>query len=185
MERSRPAAAIAVAFVGAGVAAVAWNTPQSKRQPSIVRINPAVDALIPARARIEKVASGMGFTEGPVWIVTERCLLFSDIPRNRVMKWSEQSAATVFLGNSGYSGPGPGEGSNGLALDREGRLILCEHGNRRVSRLEQDGTQTTLAEQYKGKRLNSPNDVVVRSNGDLYFTDPPFGLPLKEKDPNK
>lgn len=127
----------------------------------------------------------MGFTEGPVWIVTERCLLFSDIPRNRVMKWSEKSAASVFLGNSGYSGSGPGEGSNGLALDREGRLILCEHGNRRVSRLEQDGTQTTLAERYEGKRLNSPNDVVVRSNGDLYFTDPPFGLPLKEKDPNK
>lgn len=175
----------AVAFL-ASVAAMGWSASQQRRPPSIIRLDPDLDSILPRDARIEPVASGFGFTEGPVWITGKQYLLFSDIPRNRVMKWSEATGVSVYLDHSGYSGTRPdGEGSNGLAIDREGRLILCEHGNRRVSRLEQDGSQTTLADRYQGKRLNSPNDVVVRSNGDLYFTDPPFGLPLKDKDPGK
>lgn len=174
-----------VLFV-ACVAGIAWRSPQQTRPPTVIRIDPELDSIISPSARIEPIASGFGFTEGPVWIAAEQCLLFSDIPRNRIMKWSERTSVSVFLKKSGYSGPRPdGEGSNGLTLDHQGRLILCEHGNRRVSRLERDGSKITLADRYEGKRLNSPNDVVVRSNGDLYFTDPPFGLPLKDKDPGK
>ena len=182
----RSSLAIPAAAFLACVAGTGWNASQHKRSPSIIRIDPELGSILPRDARIERVASGFGFTEGPVWITGKQCLLFSDIPRNRVMKWSGAAGVTVYLEHSGYLGTRPdGEGSNGLAIDGEGRLILCEHGNRRVSRLELDGNKTTLADRYEGKRLNSPNDVVVRSNGDLYFTDPPFGLPLKEKDPGK
>ena len=136
---------------------------------------------------MDNVASGFGFVEGPVWVRSGQYLLFSDIPRNEVMRWSAKEGVRVFLQPSGYTGrPRPKvEGSNGLALDSQGRLVLCEHGDRRISRLNPDGTRTTLIAAFEGKRLNSPNDAVFRSDGDLYFTDPPLGLRLKQKDPEK
>jgi sugar lactone lactonase YvrE len=119
-------------------------------------------------AQVEKVADGFQFTEGPVW-VPEGYLLFSDIPANTIYKWApDKGQAEVFRRPTGHS--------NGLTLDRQGRLLACEH-DRRVSRIEPDGTVVTLAERYQAKRLNSPNDIVVRSDGGIYFTDPPYGLP--------
>src|SRR5581483_9613673 len=155
---------------------------------SVERMDPALDAIVPADARIEKLAGGFKFTEGPVW-VHSGYLLFSDIPNNVINKWTPDGKVTVYLKPSGYSGPIPpsGElpGSNGLTLDRQGRLLICQHGNRRLVRVEKNGKQTVLADKYKGKRLNSPNDVVVKSDGSIYFTDPPYGLPKEDADPAK
>jgi gluconolactonase len=155
---------------------------------SVERMDPALDAIVPADARIEKLAGGFKFTEGPVW-VHSGYLLFSDIPNNVINKWTPDGKVTAYLKPSGYSGPIPpsGElpGSNGLTLDRQGRLLICQHGNRRLVRVEKNGKQTVLADKYKGKRLNSPNDVVVKSDGSIYFTDPPYGLPKEDADPAK
>jgi len=152
------------------------------------RRDPAIDAIVPGDARIEKLAEGFVFTEGPVWS-REGFLLFSDPNENTIYKWTPDGALSVFRANSGYAGDDIAEyrqpGSNGLAFDRDGRLTICEHGNRRVSRIEKDGTLTPLAERFDGKRLNSPNDLVYRSDGALYFTDPPFGLPQFDADPRK
>jgi sugar lactone lactonase YvrE len=134
---------------------------------SVVTLDPAFARIAPAGATVEKLAGGFRFTEGPVWDTTG-FLLFSDIPAREIKKWTPDGKVTTFRKPSGYS--------NGLTLDREGRLIACEHGNRRVSRTEKDGTVVALADRYNGKRLNSPNDVVVKSDGSIYFTDPPFGL---------
>jgi gluconolactonase len=145
----------------------------------IERVDPRFDALIPPDVALEKLAEGFEWSEGPVWVPDGGYLLFSDIPNNAVMKWKEGDGVSVFLKPSGYTGAAPrrGEpGSNGLLLDPAGRLVLCQHGDRRVVRLEEDGRWTTLADRYQGKRLNSPNDAVFKSNGDLYFTDPPYGL---------
>jgi gluconolactonase len=124
-----------------------------------------------------------------VWNRRKGVLLFSDIPNNVVIQWQEGNGISQFLKPSGYSGSAPftgrEPGSNGLTFDAQGRLILCEHGDRRIARLEADGHKTTLVDRYQGKRLNSPNDAVYRSNGDLYFTDPPFGLPQSFDDPQK
>lgn len=155
---------------------------------SIVREDPRLDRLIPKDAVIEVLASGFKWCEGPVWVKQGGYLLFSDIPRNSVMKWKEDEGISLFLKPSGYTGVvdyGAEPGSNGLALDPEGRLVSCEHGDRRISRLERDGGKKTLADSYMGKRLNSPNDAVFRSNGDLYFTDPPYGLPKRQDDPRR
>ena len=131
--------------------------------------NPAFFNLVPRDAELERVAGGFGFTEGPVW--RDGGLLFSDIPNSRTVRWQELpegfSVATYRT---------PSGNANGLTLDREGRLISCEHSGRRVSRQEPDGSFTTLADSYQGKKLNSPNDVVVRSDGTVYFTDPPYGV---------
>jgi gluconolactonase len=146
---------------------------------SIERLDSALDRLLDRDAVIEKLAGGFEWTEGPVWVPAEQCLLFSDIPRNTVYRWKENEGVTRFLRPSGYTGEkkrGGELGSNGLLLDPEGRLVLCEHGDRRIARLEKDGKKTTLADRYDGKRLHSPNDGVFKSNGDLYFTDPPYGL---------
>jgi gluconolactonase len=154
----------------------------------IVRLDPRFDRLVPPTTRLEVVADGFAWTEGPVWDRQGKFLLFSDIPNNAVFKW-QQGKVTLFLKPSGYTGKEPftgrEPGSNGLAFDSEGRLVLCEHGDRRIARLEKDGTMITLADRYQGKRLNSPNDLVFRSSGDLYFTDPPFGLPKTFDDPAK
>jgi gluconolactonase len=143
--------------------------------------------LVPAGARLEPVAEGFSWVEGPVWDRRAGVLLFSDIPQNAVYRWAPGSGVRLFLRPSGYTGPAPfagrEPGSNGLTLDRLGRLVLAEHGDRRIARLEPDGTKTTLVDRYQGRRLNSPNDLVFRSNGDLYFTDPPFGLPETFDDP--
>jgi gluconolactonase len=146
----------------------------------IVRENPLIDQLLGSEATIEVLASGMAWSEGPVWVKDGKYLLFSDIPNNSVMKWSEKDGLSLFLKPSGYTGIGPYSrepGSNALILDSEGRLTSCEHGDRRVSVLTKGGGKRTLVDNYQGKRLNSPNDLVYKSNGDLYFTDPPYGLP--------
>jgi gluconolactonase len=143
---------------------------------------------VPADLRAERLAEGFLFTEGPVW-VPEGYLLFSDPNANTIYRWSDNDGLSVFRTKSGYTGSDIGEygqpGSNGLALDREGRLTINEHGNHRVSRLEKTGALTALADRFEGKRLNSPNDLVYRSDGSLYFTDPPFGLPKFADDARK
>lgn len=153
----------------------------------VLRVSAELDRIVPAGAKIEKLAGGFAFIEGPLWM-PGGSLLFSDIPRNRIHKWTPDGNVSVFRENSGLSGPaGPSlePGSNGLTLDRQKRLIICEHGNRRVTRLTPDGTVAVLADRYEGKRLNSPNDAVCRSDGALYFTDPPYGLAKQDADPAK
>ncbi|MGH9659054.1 MAG: SMP-30/gluconolactonase/LRE family protein [Bryobacteraceae bacterium] len=154
----------------------------------IERKDPALDAIVPAAAKIEKLAGGFAFTEGPVW-QQDGSVLFSDIPNNVIHKWTPDGKVVPFRKPSGYdqtdAPPGAFIGSNGLTLDRQGRLIVCEHGNGRVTRLEKDGKLTVLADKFEGKRLNSPNDAVYKSNGDLYFTDPPYGFPKQDDDPKK
>ena len=135
---------------------------------------------MPSGTRLEKLAGGFQFTEGPVWH-PDGYLLFSDPNANTIYRWSPEGSISVFRTKSGYTGFDIGRyhqpGSNGLTLDPGGLLTINEHGNRRVTRLERTGKITVLAERYDGKRLNSPNDLVYRSDGTLYFTDPPFGLP--------
>ncbi len=161
---------------------------QFERVGSVVRLDPALDEIVPDSPIIEKIASGFKFTEGPVW-VHEGYLLFSDIPNNVINKWAPDGKVSVFLKPSGYTRPEvPGgglQGSNGLTLDHQGRLTICEHGDRRVTRLEKNRKVTVLADRYQGKRLNSPNDLVYTSDGALYFTDPPYGLPKQDDDPAK
>lgn len=155
----------------------------------IERLDPRFDRIVLPDAKLEKIADGFAWVEGPVWDPRRASLFFTDIPNNAVYKWDERTGVSLFLKPSGYSGefpfPGKEPGANGLTLDPAGRLVLAEHGDRRISRLERYGTRTTLASRYHGRRLNSPNDVVYRSNGDLYFTDPPFGLPRTFDDPAK
>ncbi len=154
----------------------------------IVRLDPSLDRVIPPDSKLEKVAGGFQFTEGPVWH-PDGYLLFSDPNANTIYRWSPEGSVSVFRTKSGYTGFDIGEyhqpGSNGLTLDRSGLLTINEHGNRRVTRLERRGNITVLADRYQGKRLNSPNDLVYRSDGTLYFTDPPFGLPHAFDDPRK
>ena len=140
----------------------------------IRRLDPALDKLVPPNAVIEKVSGNLQFAEGPVWLRDGGYLLFSDIPANAIMKWTPSGQLTLFRKPvfPREFAQGIQIGTNGLTLDREGRLIACEHGNRRVSRTEKDGTIVTLADHYQGRRFNSPNDIICKSNGDLYFTDP-------------
>jgi len=119
------------------------------------------------------LAGGLNFTEGPVWH-KDGYVLFSDIPANKIMRWDAEKGLSVWRENS--------NGSNGLTFDREGRLIACEHGARRVSRTEADGSISVIADKYKGKRLNSPNDCCVRSDGTIFFTDPSYGVKPEEKE---
>lgn len=176
-------------------ALLAWSVPSSPGDEkkaetpkrSIERKDPRFDKLIPKDAKLETLSGGYAWTEGPVWVKKDGgYLLFSDIPNNSVFKWQEGKGASLFLKPSGYTGTRADlkePGSNGLLLDPEGRLVLMEHGDRCVARLEKDGkTRTILADHYMGKRFNSPNDGVFKSNGDLYFTDPPYGLQVKGKE---
>lgn len=168
-------------FYSSGVAA-------SMVETRVTRNDPTIDEIVPRDAQLEKLADGFLFTEGPVW-VPEGYLLFSDPNANTIYRWSEDEGLSVFRVKSGYSGVDIGEyrqpGSNGLAVDAEGRLTINEHGNRRVVRLEKNGVATVLADRFEGKRLNSPNDLVYKSDGSLYFTDPPFGLPKVFEDERK
>src|SRR5829696_5785775 len=152
------------------------------------KLDPQFDTLIAPDAKIEKLAEGYDWSEGPVWVRDGGYLLFSDVPMNTVFKWKEGEGAKPFLKPSGYTGSTPrgGEpGSNGLTVDSEGRLVLCQHGDRRVSRLEKDRQFRVVAEFYQLRRFNSPNDLAFKSNGDLYFTDPPYGLEKLNADPKK
>ena len=160
--------------------------PASGKLGKIERLDPALDALLDKGAVIEKLAEGFDWSEGPVWMPGDY-LLFSDVPMNAIFKWEPKGGVVVHISPSGYTGTTPrgGEpGSNGLTRDKQGRLIACQHGDRRVARWEGDKF-VTVADKFEGKRFNSPNDVVVKSNGDIYFTDPPYGLPRNIDDPTK
>jgi len=154
----------------------------------VERLDPRLDDLVPPGTTLERVAGGFEFTEGPVW-TGDGALLFSSPNTNAVYRWTPAGQVTVFRPKSGYSGVDAGRyhqpGSNGLTFDPDGLLTLCQHGNRRVVRVNPHGDVTVLADRYDGKRLNSPNDLVYRSDGILYFTDPPFGLPEVFDDPGK
>lgn len=169
------------------------QTPHYPTIGRIVRTDARLDKLIPKEATIEVLASGFVWTEGPVWVKPHNgepgnFLLFSDVPQNTIFKWTEKDGLTTFLKPSGYTGLLPYSeepGSNGLTIDKRGRLIACEHGDRRITAmpLTGGGGKQTLADKVDGKRFNSPNDVVAHSNGSYYFTDPPYGLPTRENDP--
>ena len=160
---------------------------------TIERLTPELDNIIPTNAKIEILSKGHVWTEGPLWIEDGQYLLFSDIPPNSIFKWKEGEKTSLFLKPAGTSQTSEraGEpGSNGLLLDKDGSLVLCQHGDRKMAKMNAPlhspkSDFTTLAGSYNGMKLNSPNDAVFHSNGDLYFTDPPYGLEKQEADPNK
>jgi gluconolactonase len=179
----------------------AFSAAKAEDWSLVVRLNPAVDDIIPTGAKVEKLADGFGFLEGPVWVRKGGYLLFSDIPANVINKWNPSDGkVSVFLPYSGFTGAdssGVGMqlnnghamvtllGSNAVTLDPQGRVVYCTHGDHQVVRVEAGGKRTVLASQYEGKRLNSPNDLVYKSDGSLYFTDPPAGFREGDKDPKK
>lgn len=165
---------------------------EAKTIGSFERTDTALNAVVSPDARIEILAEGYEWTEGPLWMESQQMLLFSDVPKNTIYKWTEEKGAEVYLFPSGYTGSTPSQskepGSNGLTLDNEGRLVLCQHGDRRVARMnapldKPSPSFITIADRFDGKRFNSPNDVVFATNGNLFFTDPPYGLPQQENDP--
>lgn len=182
---------IAAALAGAGIFINGQARAQEKPTPTlgtIERLDSRLDQIVPKDARVERLADGFDWSEGPVWDRRGGFLLFSDVPQNTVFQWQQGHGVSVFLKPSGYTGTTPrgGEpGSNGLIMDPHGRLVLCQHGDRRIARLEADKSFKTLADRYMGKRLNSPNDGAFKSNGDFYFTDPPYGLLKQNDDPAK
>ena len=170
----------------ASIALAALRLPaQTPSVGAVRRLDPSLDKLIPPGAAIEKLTGNLQFAEGPVWLGSGD-LLFSDIPANAIMKWTSTGDLSVFRKPvfERVFPNGVQIGTNGLTVDRQGRLIACEHGNRRVSRTEKNGTVTTLADRYDGMRFNSPNDVVCRRNGDIYFTDPNSVARNNPPDPN-
>jgi len=175
----------AVTLVLVAAAAIAGDRKTIGR---VERQDPRLDALVPRDAVIEVLAEGFRWSEGPVWDRAAGRLLFSDVPNNVVHAWSEKGGLSSFLKPSGYTGPEGGggrePGANGLAFDAKGRLVLCQHGDRRLSRLE-DGRFVTLADRFEGKRFNSPNDLVIAADGSIYFTDPPYGLTKTFEDPGR
>ena len=161
---------------------------------SIERIDPALDAIVNKDAKVEIIAEGFEWSEGPLWLSDQNILIFSDVPKNIVYKWSEGKDAEIYLTPSGYTGdnsPYSGEeGSNGLFLSNDGKLVLCQHGDRKVSVMDAPLNAPAakflpLADNYQGKKLNSPNDGTFNSKGDLFFTDPPYGLPKQAEDSTK
>jgi gluconolactonase len=155
---------------------------------SIIRLHPDFDALVPGSAQIEKLSGGFTFTEGPLWRPSGT-LWFSDVVGNVVREWSPDGTIVELLRPGGYDGsslPAGGFiGPNGMTAGPDGSVLLCQHGNRRIARIAPDMTLTTLVDNYRGKKLNAPNDLVYRSDGTLFFTDPPYGLPNQDDDPMK
>ncbi|SFW65494.1 gluconolactonase [Sinomicrobium oceani] len=157
----------------------------------IERLDPDLDAIVKTNAEIAVIAEGFTWSEGPLWIESEQMLLFSDVPENTIFKWTETGGKEVYLRPSGYTGTTPSKskepGSNGLLLDTRGNLVLCQHGNRQMARMKAPLNNPkpvfeTLADRYKGKKFSSPNDAVYNSSGALFFTDPPYGLPMQNDD---
>lgn len=154
----------------------------------VVRLDPALDKLIAPGAQLERLAEGFNWSEGPVWVKDGDYVLFSDVPENVIHKWSKKDGLSTWLKPSGYTGAIPkagGKGSNGLTLNSAGEVVICQHGDRRIARMDGKGILRPVVERYEGKRFNSPNDACYKSNGDLYFTDPPYGLAGKDADPSK
>lgn len=155
--------------------------------------DPLIHQVIPKDAQVEILAEGFEWAEGPLWLLTENKLLFSDIPNNSIFEWTEKGGKKLYLKPAGYTGKekrGGETGSNGLLLSPEGELILCQHGDRRIARMNATlknpkAEFITLADNYNGKKFNSPNDAVLSKNGDIYFTDPPYGLEKNMDDPAK
>jgi gluconolactonase len=146
-----------------------WRPSQRYPDPAVEALDPSFNKYRIGTAAVERIAGGMRWCEGPIWFGDGRYLLWSDIPNNRIMRWDEETGrVSIFRKPSGYS--------NGNTRDRQGRLITCEHEGRRVTRTDYDGTITVVIDRFEGKRLNSPNDVVVKSDGSIWFTDPPFGI---------
>jgi gluconolactonase len=156
---------------------------------SVERLDPALDAVVPPSARIEVLARGFALPEGPAWDASGGELLLSDVGRDVIYRWHPVAGLGVFLRGAGDSGRHHARanlpGTNGLAFDARGRLVICEHGNRQVVRRRHDGRMVALATHFEGMRLNSPNDVAVHANGDVYFTDPPWGLPQLGASPER
>ena len=163
-------AASAVSALGLATRARAeWEPSQRYPDPRVRAIDPSFSKYRLSLAKVERIATGMRWSEGPVWFGDGRFLLWSDIPNNRIMKWEEATGAVSVFRK-------PSNNSNGNTRDRQGRLLTCEHDARRVTRTEYDGSITVIADEFEGKPLNSPNDIVCRSDGSLWFTDPPFGI---------
>src|SRR5215203_1458960 len=178
------------------------NTTKSKEQPSnyktlgtIEKFDGALDNIISANAKPEIIAEGFEWSEGHLWVEKHNMLLFSDVPMNTIYKWTEAKGKEVYLKPSGDTGTEPSlckePGSNGLIFDKNENLVLCQHGDRRMARMDAsldkpEATFITLADKYNGKRFSSPNDVVYNSDGELFFTDPPYGLQTQnDNDPKK
>ena len=189
MNRRPVAAVMLLSLFCLGIQANVQFAMAQQTLGSIERTTPEMDQLVDKGVQIEVLAHGFTWTEGPVWVGGDQgYLLFSDIPRNTIFKWQTDGTVTLFMSPSGYTGVtyyGQEPGSNGLLLDLQGRLVMCEHGDRRLSVLTEQGGKRTLVDNYQGKRLNSPNDAVLKSNGDIYFTDPPYGLPGLTDDPHR
>ena len=183
MSRWIPATAVSVALLASHAAGADRRT-----IGKIDKRDPRLDQLIAADAAIEVLADGFKWSEGPIWDRSAKRLLFSDVKSNTVHAWSEAAGLSVFLTPSGYTGTEPyggsEPGSNGLTFDAKGRLVLCQHGDRRVARRE-GNVFVTLADRFEGKRFNSPNDLVYAKDGSLYFTDPPYGRPKSFDDPGR
>ena len=173
---------------------------QKRTIGSVERLLPEMDQYVAPGAEIEILAEGFGWSEGPVWVDRLNAVIFSDVPSNKIYKWDEKDGLSVFLDPSGFTGIAPREkkgslnaenrdesGSNGLVLDDNGDLTICMHGDRRIARLDDwdKNTFSTIIGKYQGKFFNSPNDLVFAKNGDLYFTDPPYGLKKGDQDPLK
>ena len=146
-----------------------WTPSQRYPDPSVQVLDPSFAKYRLPLASVERLATGMRWSEGPVWFGDARCVLWSDIPNNRIMRWDEETGAVSIFRK-------PSNNANGNTRDRQGRLVTCEHDARRVTRTEYDGSITVVCDRYQGKRLNSPNDVVVKSDGSIWFTDPHFGI---------
>jgi gluconolactonase len=167
--------------------------PTSHPAGSFEKLDSAFDSIVSANATIEIIADSLDWSEGPVWIESQRMLLFSDIPVNTIYKWTPEGGKQVYLTPSGYTSTvkrGGETGSNGLALDQDGQLILCQHGDRRIARMNADIDKPspdfiTLVDNYQGKKFDSPNDLAFDGKGNLYFTDPPYGLEKLVDDRNK
>lgn len=168
------------------------ETQQISVTVSVEKLDPSFDAIVANQLTVSVIGSGYEWTEGPLWLEAEKKLLFSDVPANTIYQWTEEKGASVYLTPSGFTGEPKRDGepgSNGLTLDDEGNLLLCQHGDRRIAMMntslaEPAADFTTIADTYNGKKLNSPNDLVFR-NYDIYFTDPPYGLEKQMDDPKK
>lgn len=172
--------------------AAAPGTPQHKTIGSLETLDPAFDAIIPPSAKIEVLGEGYTWSEGPLWLEATQTVIWSDVPENRVYSWKEGRGVELYLQPSGHlAGDREGEeGSNGLLLNSAGELVLCQHGDRRMAKMNAPlnapkAEYVTLVDKYDGRRFNSPNDAVYDADGHLYFTDPPYGLPKKMDDPKK